>query len=1162
MKLATPSLPRRVFLFLLFVTVLGSVRVTAQGNGAAALVTQRVDEKNVVVLKGNVHPLARAEFDRGAAPLDLKMDRMLLVLKRSDEQEAALRKLLDDQQDKNSRSYRQWLTPEQFGQQFGPADSDLQKITAWLQGHGFHDVKVSHGRTTIEFSGNAAQVQDALGTSIHKFVVNGEEHWANANDPQIPAALAPVVAGVFTLHNFLRQPQVQIAEEKFTAVAPKPGERPQFTSTTGKHALVPADYYTIYNINPVTSSGPYAQIAVVARTNINVGDVAQFHNVMQDTATTPYVMVNGTDPGDLGGGEEVEAVLDATWVGAMAPRATVWLVVSQSTATTDGVDLSAQYIIDNNFADVMSESFGSCEANSTSTEAAGISIMAQQAAAQGIAYVVAAGDSGAAGCDDPHTGTVAKQPNSVNVLASTPYTVAVGGTTFNDATPAGAYWSATSNPTTLGSALSYIPENVWNDSCVTGVTGCTTPGIWAGGGGASSLVTKPSWQAGVPGIPADGKRDLPDVSLAAGAHVPYLLCVRQSCLPDSTGKFFFLGVGGTSASTPSFAGIMALVTQQVATRLGQPNYVLYRLEAAENLGACNASSVTPLPGSTCVFNDVTKGNNAVPGETGYGTPTANYQSGVGYDLATGLGSMNVTNLINQWNAVSFSPTTTTFTISPTTATHGDPLAVTVNVAPTSGTGTPTGSAWLLQYGVQPGVVTGSRSLQLVALNAQGGYSGTVNDLPGGTYTIAAHYAGDGTYGGSDSTPPVNLQINPEPTTLTFAVVTPGPNGTMAPFTTLPHGTPVYFQAHVSWPSGVGVPGPSTLMMFQYNGTAGPLQIAYMNGKPDVLALATPPLAAGTYAGTTALFSGDQSLDSSAMQAAPTFTITQEATSLTLAAQPNGASLAISATLSTANIGAYAGGSIMFYSNGTLLGSATPGGWSSGGGVPQSVATYVASNLAAGQYSFTASYTGDTNYAGSSSAPVSVNLKSDFLLANLGIPTETVPAGQLALYVNDVVVTPIGGFAAPVNLTCSLPAAGTTCTVNPPTIATGSGIASVSVTTTAASAAVPRIVERGPWVPPFQWMWSSVLAIVGLMLLLLLGRFAQLRRRSWVGTFAVGLLLVIGGMALAGCGGGGSGGGVMTPPPKTQGTPAQTYTVTVTGTSGTLTHAMTLTLVVQ
>jgi subtilase family serine protease len=441
MQLAMPSLPRRVFFFFFLVTAFGSVRVTAQGSGAAALVTQAVDEKNVVVLKGNVHPLARAEFDRGAAPLNLKMDRMLLVLKRSEEQEAALRKLLDDQQDKNSRSYRQWLTPEQFGQQFGPADSDIQKITAWLQGHGFHDVEVSHGRTTIEFSGNAAQVQAALGTSIHKYVVNGEEHWANANDPQIPAALAPVVAGVFTLHNFLKAPQVQIAEESFTAVAPKPGERPQFTSTTGKHALMPGDYYTIYGFGtqpPLTS----AAIAVVARSNINIQDVLSFQNYSGVGGGYPHVVLNGPDPGDLGGGEETEAVLDTTWAGVTAPSAFLDIVVSQSTATTDGIDLSEQYIIDNNFADVMSESFGGCEAGVTSSEAAGILALAQQAATQGITYVVAAGDSGSAGCDDPHTETKAASPPGVNVLASTPYTVAVGGTTFNDAATT-KYWSPT-----------------------------------------------------------------------------------------------------------------------------------------------------------------------------------------------------------------------------------------------------------------------------------------------------------------------------------------------------------------------------------------------------------------------------------------------------------------------------------------------------------------------------------------------------------------------------------------------------------------------------------------------------------------------------------------------------------------------------------------------
>src|SRR6266851_3730919 len=598
---------RHVVLLLIPILTFPSWRAAAQTTSIPARITQAVDEKNLVILKGNVHPLARPEFDQGAAPLDLPLERMLLVLKRSPEQDDALTKLLDDQQDRSSPNYRKWLTPEQFGQQFGPADSDIQKVTAWLKGHGFQNVHLSKGRAVIEFSGTAAQVQETFGTSIRKFAVNGEEHWANASDPKIPAALSLVVEGVFTLHNFYKRPQVRVAEEQITAKV-QPGARPQFTSSSGLHALVPADYYTIYNFNPLQISTS-AKIAIVGRSNINLQDVTYFHFWTFDQAQSPQVILNGPDPGDLGGVEEAEAVLDTTWAGAVAPTAWLALVVSKSTAATDGVDLSELYIIDNNLADVMSESFGDCEANFTSAQATGVASLAQQAAAQGITYVVAAGDSGSAGCDNPQTEVQASQPASVNMLASTPYTVAVGGTMFNENGHGSTYWSSSNAQGTLKSALSYIPEDVWNDSCAS----CSKPNIWAGGGGASTFFTKQSWQSGVTGIPADGKRDLPDVSLTAAGHDPYLICLRGSCIPDAQGEIFFYGVGGTSASTPAFAGIMGLVANKTLTRLGQPNYVLYRLAAAESFTQCNGSSTT-LPASTCVFNDVTVGNNAVPGE--------------------------------------------------------------------------------------------------------------------------------------------------------------------------------------------------------------------------------------------------------------------------------------------------------------------------------------------------------------------------------------------------------------------------------------------------------------------------------------------------------------------------------------------------------------------
>lgn len=177
----------------------------AQSAVKRRLITAPIQDESTTTLRGNTYPLARAEFDRGAAPLDLPIRRMLLVLKRGPEQETSLEGLLDQQQAKGSPSYHSWLTPEQFGQQFGPADEDIQEITSWLQSHGFAVTRVSTGRTVIEFSGTASQVQNAFHTEIHKYVVNGVERWANASDPAIPSALSAAVAGIDTLHNFPRK---------------------------------------------------------------------------------------------------------------------------------------------------------------------------------------------------------------------------------------------------------------------------------------------------------------------------------------------------------------------------------------------------------------------------------------------------------------------------------------------------------------------------------------------------------------------------------------------------------------------------------------------------------------------------------------------------------------------------------------------------------------------------------------------------------------------------------------------------------------------------------------------------------------------------------------------------------------------------------------------
>jgi pseudomonalisin len=580
----------------------------------------------MITLGGNTHPMARAEFDRGDAPADLPMQQMQLVLTRSAAQQADLDALLTAQQDSSSPQYHQWLTPEQFGQRFGASDEDVQKISGWLEGDGFHIDRVANGRNLIEFTGAASQVENTFHTQIHRYMVNGQSHWANASNPEIPAALAGVVAGIATLHDFRKAPQA------IRSVA-----RPQFTTSGGGHALGPADYATIYDINPLLANGINGSgvtIAVVGRSDINVSDVVRFRSIFGLSNNPPQVVYNGPNPGVLGNGEVDEATLDVTWAGAVAPNATVKLVVSASKGVNDGVDLSEAYIIDHNLADIMTESFGSCEGNATQAQASFLSNLAAQAAAQGITYVVSAGDSGAEGCDDaskaPATHSV-----SVNVLASTPYNIAVGGTQFNEG--AGPYWNAAPP----GTARSYIPENVWNESCAPGT--CSSPALWAGGGGASIFVTKPSWQAGVAGIPQDNHRYLPDVSLTAAGHDPYALCL--SCTTSNDLKYY----GGTSVSTASFAGIMALVVQKTGARQGQANVTLYQLAAQQQPSQC-ASTLGVSRASNCIFNDITVGNNAVPGEIGYGTSTAAYQATSGYDLASGLGSVDVANLVNGWGS--------------------------------------------------------------------------------------------------------------------------------------------------------------------------------------------------------------------------------------------------------------------------------------------------------------------------------------------------------------------------------------------------------------------------------------------------------------------------------------------------------------------------------
>jgi pseudomonalisin len=655
------------------------------------------DDDQRITLPGNRHPLAIAQYDTGAVAPTYRMDRMLLTLLPDATQQDALTQLLDGQHNPESPYYHQWLTPEQYGERFGVSESDTAQIAAWLQEHGMEVEEVTAGRASIVFSGTAAQVESAFHTQIHTYKIGNEIHHANASDPEIPAAFAGVVGGVVSLHDFRSEPMHNQARIP----------TPDFTSG-GSYYLAPADFATIYDLGPLyqqSINGTGQSVAIVARSNINLADARQFRTSFGLPANDPQIIVNGTNPGVLSSGEETEADLDVEWSGAVARNAAIKFVVSESTSSSDGSYLSAQYIVSHNLAPVMSMSFGLCEAALGSSGNSFINSLWQQAAAQGITVFVSSGDSGAAGCDSA-SATRASHGLGVNGLCSSPYSVCVGGTKFNDTANPSLYWSSSNASGTQASALSYIPGVAWNESA--------SGGLWASGGGASAIYAKPSWQTGT-GVPADGRRDVPDVSLSAAGHDGYLIY--------QNGGLYV--VGGTSAASPSFAGAMALVVQNTAARQGNANTAFYSLATKQRAGGAS------------VFHDITSGNNNVPGQTGFNAT-------IGYDPVTGLGSIDAAVLVGHWSDATATPTFhAVSSASSVTVTGGSNNSVTLTVTVSGGfnaavvfsvTGLPSGVSATFTPGTLAAPGSGSSALKLTATTTAKAatYSATVSATSGST----------------------------------------------------------------------------------------------------------------------------------------------------------------------------------------------------------------------------------------------------------------------------------------------------------------------------------------------------------------------------------------------------------------------------------------------
>lgn len=1159
-----------------------------------------IDETKTIQLGGQVHRLARPEADRGRVAQDLPMERMVLILRGTDEQAAALEKFLVDVQDDSSPQYHKWLTPEEFGAKYGVAEGDVQAIGNWLTSRGFFVRKIAQNRRMLEFSGTAGQVSAAFHAEIHKFEIEGEEHFANANDPSIPAALAPVVSGIVSLHNIRHRSMHRLLREE--SAPRKRTAAPFFNESDGQHVIGPWDFARIYNVAPVWDSGidgSGQKIAIVARSNVWWGDFSTFQTYFNLPWTDPIAILTGTDPGVSDDGDVAEATVDVEWSNAVAKRAKVILVISQSTNTTDGVDLSSMYAVDNNVAPILNVSYGFCEADAGSNSF--YNSLWKQAAAQGISVVVSTGDNGSAGCDDPSK-TAATRGFGINAIASTPHNVAVGGTLFTENGQNSTYWSPT-NDANHASALGYIPETVWNES--------GSDGLWAGSGGVSKIFATPSWQTGS-GVPAADPnnsnahhRYIPDVSLTAGLHDGYFACIFTSCSGvDQQGQIQYHVVGGTSLTAPAFAGILALVNQKTNSIQGNPNFHLY-----------------PLSSVAGIYHDVTTGTNAVACSAGTGCDLVSkkmtgYAAGPGFDLATGWGSMDVNALVNNWGSITFKSTTVTGTVSPTTVQHGKPITLAANVS--SSSGSPSGA--ITAY-----AVNGSTTIQFGDADVVNGTASfaPVTTAMGGTSTIFFRYGGDGVYGSSVSSG-TTLTVTPEPSLTSVVPLTQNPM----------LGFPYVITVHVTAQSGVGVPtgdvtikhGASVVGVgsVDTNGNAGVYSDYYPTGGPGSYTFTA------TYAGDSAYATSSSNVDITFTKAgASTYLVCNNSTRDVLLNYP----IECTYTSSGYRGGPVPTGTVQMYDMGGVMGSPIPlvdGGFkltldslpvgthefvaayngdswynyaavgsfrfsvtaqptvgvviqqvilgaAPGQGlfipfgvgtgqfgpnlvgkvtvydgsnpvkvlnVPANSTSYYDSvyvNTGAepwtlGEHVLSVKYSGDPVWPDTSSASQNILITNgDFLIR--GFENVTLHPGQT--YFNYLTVLPIANLTGSITMTCTGAPAQTTCEVPASTIVNSS--ASIKITTTG-----PHLVSSNSSSVP--WMYVALLPF-GLVLA------GEARRRSRMTILVMALL--IGLLVLASCGGGGgSRQGTITPPVTPPpggtldpGTPMGTYTLTVTATYG-------------
>lgn len=730
-------------------------------QSVAPRITSEITNSEQATLQGSLHPLAQARFDAGRVPANTKLDGVSIYFSRSAEQEADLQGLIAAQQDPASPLYHQWLNPDQFAARFSMADSDLDKVKSWLEQQGFSVDSVARSRNMIRFSGTSRQVEQAFSTEMHYYNVQGARHFAPSTELSVPAAIAPVVLGVRNLSDFRPRPM---------HIAPA---HPDFTSSrTGAVHFEPGDIAVAYDMNHLPSSSSYGtgqSIAIMGQSAILTTDIENFQSASGLSTKDPtLVLVPNTGSSMFYEGDESESDIDLEWSGAIAYDAKIIFVYVGSNFNTSVSD-AVQYAVDEDIAPIISISYGTCETDLNASDITTMEAWGAQAVSQGQTMVASSGDSGSTACAIGYAGyttdsgvpftTAMEQALAVNYPASSAYVTAAGGTEIiatNSVSTNSTYWDAQSTSDILTSAKVYIPEVAWNDDALSGAySPINGGGLSSSGGGVSALVTRPSWQAGVTGIPAGTMRLVPDIALYSSPYYPgYLFCssdpsnqVYGSCSNGfrDADDIYLTVAGGTSFAAPIFAGMVAIINQAKGYTGGQGliNPTLYTL-------ASNSSTYAS------AFHDVTSGNNDCTAGTNYEYcsstgSTEGFSAGTGYDEVTGLGSVDLGNLITAWpaNSAPLIGTTTTISASTLAPALNATDTFTITVVAASGIVTPSGNITLTIDGGGT-TYSNSGSTATVALSASGTPGTATASFPiafstYGTHQIIVHYASNSTF---------------------------------------------------------------------------------------------------------------------------------------------------------------------------------------------------------------------------------------------------------------------------------------------------------------------------------------------------------------------------------------------------------------------------------